>query len=631
MRIAWFTPLSTRSAIGEFSVHVTQELARMAEVELWTSDEPPLLDTTLPVVRYRPGSSELAALPERDALIYNMGDYLPFHEDIHAVSREYPGIVILHDRVLHHLFAGKWLMGPDGVRELYVERMCAYYGEPGGDAARLSLEGERPPVWESDEEVLGYPLYEEAILNARGVIVHSARQAADVRSRWLGPVAALHLPCYAETLRAVSGAPPSERDGPLRLLTLGHLNPNKQVHRVVELLAADPALAARVTYTIAGPDEGFKAYVEDLRRFIARHADRLSVEIVGWQPQPELDRLMGEADIFVNLRHPPMEGSSASLMRQLAYGRPVLCFDSGFFGEIPPDAVVQVPAGDFPAAARALGELVEDRERRLRIGARARAIAANYNERVYAEGVLEMVARARRAAPALRLLDVVAGELGAMHVDPRLTIFEGIASDFGRVLALDDDADGPVLDDAGGAALDIDAGADGDSGAGEHLADDELRVALIGTDDGDRLATLFERNSVASVVDTFDPFPLSAAEARRIASTGGEDRYYIAVRGDETVGFSMLRGFDEGYEIPSFGVFVDHAHHGRGVGRQLTRWTVEQARLQGAPAVRLTVYASNLAARRLYESLGFVERERESVDRGGEPDEKIVMSLDFED
>jgi glycosyltransferase involved in cell wall biosynthesis len=437
VKIAWFTPLAPRSAIGEFSVHVAGELAKFAEVELWTSDEPPLLDTDLPVVRYRPGSSELGGLTQRDAIVYNMGDYLPFHGDIHAVSREHPGVVILHDRVLHHLFAGKWLMGPDSSRELYVERMRAYYGELGAEAARTSLEGERRPVWESDEEVLAYPLYEEGILNALGVVVHSESQAVDVRARWVGPVRALHLPCYSDTLRHVDGRPPpAPAGGRMCLLTVGHLNPNKQVHRVVEMLAADPELAAQVTYRVAGPDDGFGAYVEDLRRFIARHADLLDVEILGWQPQDELDRLMSEADIFINLRHPVMEGSSASLMRQLAYGRPVLCFGSGFFGELPGEAVVRVPAGDFVAAANALRELVADDERRRRTGRQARALMASYHERVYVEELLMLIEQSRRAAPALRFLDNVAGELGNMHVDSRLPTFDEIASDFARILTI---------------------------------------------------------------------------------------------------------------------------------------------------------------------------------------------------
>ncbi|HEY3759871.1 MAG TPA: glycosyltransferase family 4 protein [Solirubrobacteraceae bacterium] len=436
MKIAWFTPLAERSAIGEFSVHVAGELAKFVEVELWASNSPPLLDTELAVVQYRPGSTELSRLAQYDAVVYNMGDYLPFHDDIHTVSREHPGVVILHDRVLHHLFAGKWLIGPDASRELYVERMRAYYGERGAQAARLSLEGERRPVWESDEEVLSYPLYEEGLLDAIGVITHSEGQADDVRARWVGPVRALHLPCYSETLHEVDGGPPPASAGPVRLLTVGHLNPNKQVHRVVEMLAADPELSAQVTYTIVGPDDGFKSYVSDLRRFVDRHADRLNVEILGWQPPERLDQLMRQADIFVNLRHPVMEGSSASLMRQLAYGRPVLCFGSGFFGELPGEAVVRVPAGDFVAASAALRELVGDRERRLRVGGLARTLMASYNERLYVEGLLELIEQSRRAAPAIGFLGAVARELGNMHVDSQLPIYDEIANDFARILSI---------------------------------------------------------------------------------------------------------------------------------------------------------------------------------------------------
>ncbi len=339
----------------------------------------------------------------RDAVVYNMGDYLPFHGHMHAVAQRDPGVVILHDRVLHHLYAGMWLNNPEPDRETYVERMRAYYGDAGAEIARASLEGERPPVWESDEEVLRYPLYEEGIRRAHGVVTHSESQARDVRSRWLGPVRALHLPCYGDVLRRADGAPPRESDGPVHLLTVGHLNPNKQVHRVVEMLAADSELAARVHYTVVGPDDGFKAYVSDLRSLIARHAGRVSVEILGWRPEIELDRLMAQADVFVNLRHPVMEGSSASLMRQLAYGRPILCFESGFFGELPEGAVARVPTGDFRAADEALRRLVGGLDRRRALGERARALATSYSERSYAEGLLQLIEESRLAAPALQL------------------------------------------------------------------------------------------------------------------------------------------------------------------------------------------------------------------------------------
>jgi ribosomal protein S18 acetylase RimI-like enzyme len=137
------------------------------------------------------------------------------------------------------------------------------------------------------------------------------------------------------------------------------------------------------------------------------------------------------------------------------------------------------------------------------------------------------------------------------------------------------------------------------------------------------LEALFVANDVKEVTASFDPFPLSRERARTIAMQPRRDSYYALVEGSELLGMSMLRGADDGYEVPSFGIFVDRRHQGRGLGRLLTELTLEQARRQGAPAVRLSVYADNVAARRLYESLGFAEAERDA----GEGHAKIVMKL----
>jgi GNAT superfamily N-acetyltransferase len=142
----------------------------------------------------------------------------------------------------------------------------------------------------------------------------------------------------------------------------------------------------------------------------------------------------------------------------------------------------------------------------------------------------------------------------------------------------------------------------------------------IGPGDADALARCFERNAVPEVTDTFDPFPLDAATAHRIAAEPRRDRYYAAVSADGTIlGMSMLRGWDEGYEVPSFGVFVDREHQGRGIGGGLLDRTLEEAWAAGAPSVRLTVYTRNAGAERLYRSRGFEVAE----ERPG----KVVMVL----
>jgi perosamine synthetase len=161
-------------------------------------------------------------------------------------------------------------------------------------------------------------------------------------------------------------------------------------------------------------------------------------------------------------------------------------------------------------------------------------------------------------------------------------------------------------------------------------ASNVLAFESIRPEHADALVDLFVRNAVA-LTENFDPFPLTSSEARRIAHASGGDAYYIAQSDGRAVAFSMLRGFDEGYEAPSFGIFVDQEHHGLGIGRQLTMWTIEQARLRGCRAVRLSVYSTNTAARRLYESLGFSEQVREPIERAGGMEEKVVMTLDLAD
>jgi ribosomal-protein-alanine N-acetyltransferase len=180
---------------------------------------------------------------------------------------------------------------------------------------------------------------------------------------------------------------------------------------------------------------------------------------------------------------------------------------------------------------------------------------------------------------------------------------------------------------AGGRAGELRAGGSGEPHAGGRSG--ELHFEEVAPGHAGALAALFERNSVPAVAETFDPFPLTGAEARRIACEPRRDCYYVAARGQDLLGLSMLRGFDEGYEVPSFGIFVDHASQGAGVGRALTAWTIERARLQGCSAVRLSVYADNSAARGIYDSLGFREQERQLVERGGRQVEKIVMRLEF--
>ncbi|MBA3321642.1 MAG: GNAT family N-acetyltransferase [Pyrinomonadaceae bacterium] len=158
---------------------------------------------------------------------------------------------------------------------------------------------------------------------------------------------------------------------------------------------------------------------------------------------------------------------------------------------------------------------------------------------------------------------------------------------------------------------------------------DDVQFFEVGSSHGESLAELLKENNVPAVTRTFNPFPMSAETALKIAHLPRRDRYYGASLEGKMIGLSMLRGWDEGYSVPSFGIIVDHRFHNLGVGSRMLDFTIEQARVLGCSRVRLTVYSSNSPAVRLYKTRGFVECARENVVLMSKPDERVEMILEL--
>jgi mycothiol synthase len=122
---------------------------------------------------------------------------------------------------------------------------------------------------------------------------------------------------------------------------------------------------------------------------------------------------------------------------------------------------------------------------------------------------------------------------------------------------------------------------------------------------------------VELVNDTFrdhpTPLVLDLEQMRRVHARPGFDPSTIllvtpAVEPGRLVAFCRIRGHadDEGrptWEVAQVG--VREALRGRGLGRELVRWGVTEARRRGAGDVLLSVESENEGALRLYESLGF--------------------------
>jgi [ribosomal protein S18]-alanine N-acetyltransferase len=162
--------------------------------------------------------------------------------------------------------------------------------------------------------------------------------------------------------------------------------------------------------------------------------------------------------------------------------------------------------------------------------------------------------------------------------------------------------------------------------------DDPIKVSdrdlpacrLVQPDDARALGRLFERLRTQGIEKFFHPHPLTHEAAAQRANYAGKDVYCVLQSGKELTGYGMLRGWDEGYEIPSLGIAIDSAHQGQGHGRRLMEFLHDIARQRGAKQVRLRVFPENARAVALYQSLGY------SFDTNREADGQILGFLDLE-
>ncbi|MDX6718423.1 MAG: hypothetical protein QOJ63_677, partial [Solirubrobacteraceae bacterium] len=291
MKIAFFTPLERDSAVGHHSVAVAEALAGLGHaVELWAPERRgELHPTRLAVVRFRRRPAALTRLAQTDFAVYALGNHPTKHGAIHDVAMRHPGIVVLHDLVLHHMLLVRVARGELPALD-YLAAIEAEQGRAARDEARAHVLGAGALL--TDERAARQPLFSAALQRALGVVCHSAWQARAVRARWPGPVRTLLLPHDLDDEPGAAVAP-RRRSEPLRLLSIGDVNSNKRVGDVVELLARRPDLAARVRYDVIGKLHGALPHTTALRERIAA---------LGLQDRVRLHGRLGDRELAAALR-----------------------------------------------------------------------------------------------------------------------------------------------------------------------------------------------------------------------------------------------------------------------------------------------------------------------------------------
>jgi glycosyltransferase involved in cell wall biosynthesis len=300
------------------------------------------------------------------ARLYQLGNHR-FHADALAMSLEWPGVVVLHDAVLHHLYADALLAR--GRAGAYVREAGFAGGVPALRGALDAALGLAAPAW------YDHPMIARAVGAATGVIVHSAF----ARRAVLSAAPRARVTTIHHGVAAPVETP--EPTGPFTVGVFGGLTPEKRIGSVVRAMARLPDARLRL---VGEPSPGLPAD--------ASATGRVTLD--------EMERLIERCHVCVQLRWPSAGEASGATLRCLRRGRPTVVSDVGWFAELPDDAVVKLPAGrDESAEADLLGDalvaLRGDPARRAALGRAARAYCA---DRTW-ESAAEAYARALAASP----------------------------------------------------------------------------------------------------------------------------------------------------------------------------------------------------------------------------------------
>jgi glycosyltransferase involved in cell wall biosynthesis len=299
--------------------------------------------------------------PERcDVPLYHLGNN-PLHAAIYRRALEHPGVVVLHDAVLHHFLLGQL------DRAAYIDEFAYNYGEWNrGLAAELWQARAGAGV---DPRYFQFPMLKRAVERARVVVVHNPAAARAVREH-APATPVIEIPHLYQAHEPPDQARVARYRQELGLApetfvfgVFGYLRESKRLDSVLTAFAGLPPGAALL---VAG------AFIsEDLERAVEPLLRCPGVVRVPYLSATDFWLAAAAVDACINLRYPAAGETSGITIRMMGIGKPVVVTESEACARFPEDAVIRVAAGvaerdslrhhmglltSLPEVSRAIGE-----------------------------------------------------------------------------------------------------------------------------------------------------------------------------------------------------------------------------------------------------------------------------------
>ncbi len=421
MKIAWATPFSESSAIGQISRIVTDLLARrghdvlIIRTELDPNAAIPIR-SELPVISWQEVDRNSFARGQDVALV-NFGDHYGFHAGALELIGYAPCIGIFHDFYLYNLFSG-WLATNGYGRERHDQEISNTYGQLPPIVAHV--ENDLAAIQEIAERA---PMTEWVAAKCASALAHSKFYLSRLERACPGPLDVAPIPSRDPPVRDYV----PQRDKLFTLTTVGILNPNKCADAVIQAIVGSSYLSERAEYRLVGAiSEAERQRLTSL----AADAGFQRLSIIGTVDDQTLFSEMERADAICCLRRPVLEGCSASAIEGMKAGRPVVVANAGFYADLPDELVFKVASVEPEPLRAILEELASRPELRQSTGSRARAWALeHFSDEQYVCTVENLIARSLRVKPLHQLSGRIAREFAALGLSADDALVDRIASE----------------------------------------------------------------------------------------------------------------------------------------------------------------------------------------------------------
>lgn len=278
------------------------------------------------------GPGQVRVQRDGDVNLYHLGNN-GLHREIYQRALEKPGVVVIHDAVLHHFMLGTLS------HEAYVAEFIYNYGAWNVDLAEELWRGRARSG--TDPVYFEYPMLRRVVESARAVIVHNgaarrvveahgATRVIEIPHLFVPPVlppgyelARFRQQLGVDTQTALFGV-------------FGHLRESKRLIQVLEAIRKVDGAALVVAGDFVS---------SDLERAMEPLLHHSRVIRCGYLPEELFWKYAASVDACINLRYPPAGETSGIAIRLMGIGKPVLVTAGDETAAYPEAACLRVDAG----------------------------------------------------------------------------------------------------------------------------------------------------------------------------------------------------------------------------------------------------------------------------------------------